>query len=265
MSNHLYEDLKSGKVIVAGPCVLEDYDKSLMLANFANEVCKKHGFTYVFKASFDKANRTSINSYRGTGIEKGIEIFKEIGKSFNTLTDIHTPDQASVIADYVDIIQIPAFLCRQTDMLISAAQTNKIVNIKKFQMLSGKDMVRPIEKVLSAGNDKIVLTERGTIVPYGNLFVDLRNIVDMLETGFPVMMDCTHSCQSLSPSQEKTSGRIDLAPIYAQAAAVCGVKTFFAEIYDDPSKAKSDSETSLSLEAFEDLVTKVNKVIGAIL
>jgi 2-dehydro-3-deoxyphosphooctonate aldolase (KDO 8-P synthase) len=150
-------------------------------------------------------------------------------------------------------------------MLISAAQTNKIVNIKKFQMLSGKDMVRPIEKVLSAGNDKIVLTERGTIVPYGNLFVDLRNIVDMLETGFPVMMDCTHSCQSLSPSQEKTSGRIDLAPRYAQAAAVCGVKTFFAEIYDDPSKAKSDSETSLSFETFEDLVTKVNKIIGAIL
>jgi len=262
--NSLYEKLKSDRVIIAGPCVLEDYEKALMIAKFASEVCKKYGFTYVFKASFDKANRTSINSYRGTGIEKGIEIFKELKKDFSVLTDIHTPDQADTIAEHVDIIQIPAFLCRQTDMLTAAAQTGKIVNIKKFQMLAGKDMIRPVEKVLSAGNDKIVLAERGTLVPYGNLLVDLRNIVDMIELGFPVMMDCTHACQSLSPSQEKTSGRIELAPIYAQSAAICGVKTFFAEIYDDPSKAKSDAETSLSFSKFEDLVSKVNKVMGVL-
>lgn len=260
----LYEKIKYDKVIVAGPCVLEDYEKSLMIAKFASEVCKKYGFTYVFKASFDKANRTSINSYRGTGIEKGIEIFKEMRKDFNVLTDIHTPDQADKISEYVDIIQIPAFLCRQTDLLTAAAQTGKIINIKKFQMLSGKDMIRPVEKVLSTGNDKIVLAERGTLIPYGNLFVDLRNIVDMIELGLPVMMDCTHSCQSLSPSQEKTSGRIELAPIYAQSAAICGVKTFFAEIYDDPSKAKSDAETSLSFSKFEELIFKISNVMSVL-
>ena len=257
----LYEKIKKDHVIIAGPCVLEDYEKSLMIANFANEVCKKYGFTYIFKASFDKANRTSVNSYRGVGIEKGIEIFKELSKKFNTLTDIHTPEQANKIAEYVDVIQIPAFLCRQTDMLLSAAQTGKIVNIKKFQMLAGKDMIRPIEKVLSVGNEKIVLTERGTLIPYGNLIVDLRNIIDMLSMGFPVTMDCTHACQSLSPNQEKTSGRIDLAPIYAQAAAVCGVKSFFAEIYDDPSKAKSDAETSLTFEKFDEMICKVKKIL----
>lgn len=261
MNNKLYEKFKSGKVIIAGPCVLEDYEKSLMLANFANEICNKYGFTYVFKASFDKANRTSINSYRGTGIEKGIEIFKELNKNFYTLTDFHTPDQAKLIADYVDVIQIPAFLCRQTDMLTAAASTGKIVNIKKFQMLSGKDMSMPIEKILSANNNKIVLTERGTIIPYGNLILDLRNVIDMIELGYPVMMDCTHTCQSLKPNQETTSGNVELAPIYAQAAAICGVKSFFAEIYENPIEAKSDSSTSLDFASFENLVKKVNNII----
>lgn len=259
--DNLFEKFATKKVIVAGPCVLEDYEKSLLLANFAKDICSKYGFEYVFKASFDKANRTSINSYRGTGIEKGIEIFKELRKNFYILTDIHTPEQANAIADYVDVIQIPAFLCRQTDMLVSAAQTGKIINIKKFQMLSGTDMTKPVEKVLSVGNNKIILTERGTIVPYGNVLVDLRNIIDMLKLGFPVMMDCTHACQSLTPNQETTSGRLELAPIYAQAAAICGVKNFFAEIYDNPIKAKSDATTSLDFKQFEDVVSKINKLI----
>jgi len=264
MDDSLYEKFKNDRIIIAGPCVLEDYDKALTFANFASSVCEKYGFTYVFKASFDKANRTSINSYRGTGIEKGIEIFKALSESFYTLTDFHTPEQADLIADHVDIIQIPAFLCRQTDMLVAAAKTGKIVNIKKFQMLAGKDMLRPIEKVLSANNDKITLTERGTLIPYGNLILDLKNIVDMLGFGFPVVMDCTHTCQTLHPNQEKTSGRIEMAPIYAQAAAICGVKSFFAEIYDDPRCAKSDAETSLTFEKFEDLTHKIDKTMKAV-
>lgn len=260
-NNDLYENFKNGRVIIAGPCVLEDYEKSFKFANFAKSVCEKFGFSYVFKASFDKANRTSISSFRGVGIENGIEIFKEIGKDFYTLTDFHTPDQAELIADFVDVVQVPAFLCRQTDMLIAAARTNKIVNIKKFQMLSGKDMSRPVEKIVSLNNQKIVLTERGTLIPYGNMILDLKNIVDMMSLGFPVVMDCTHTCQELHPNQEKTSGRIEMAPIYAQAAAACGVKNFFAEIYDEPRKAKSDADTSLDFEKFHDLVNKANKIL----
>jgi 2-dehydro-3-deoxyphosphooctonate aldolase (KDO 8-P synthase) len=262
MNKNLYQSFKDGKVIIAGPCVLEDYEKALSIAKFADDICKKFGFTYVFKASFDKANRTSGSSFRGVGIEKGIEIFKEISKSYHTLTDFHTPEQAEQLAEHVDILQVPAFLCRQTDMLIAAAQTNKIVNIKKFQMLSGSDMLRPLEKVLKQGNEKVILTERGTLIPYGNLILDLRNIVDMLQLGVPVVMDCTHTCQALQPQQEKTSGRIEMAPIYAQAAAVCGVKSFFAEIYPNPKEAKSDAETSLDFKSFEELIDKVNKILG---
>jgi len=256
----LYEKIKNGKFIISGPCVLEDYDKSLMIANFASQVCKKYGFTYIFKASFDKANRTSMTSYRGPGIDKGLEIFKALSKDFYTLTDIHVPSQAEKVAEYVDIIQIPAFLSRQTDLLIEAGNTQKIVNIKKFQMLSGKDMIRPIEKVLSTNNEKIVLTERGTLVPYGNLIVDLRNIVDMVEMGYPVIMDCTHACQSLTPGQKTTSGRKEMAHIYAKAAALCGASGIFAEIYKNPEKAPSDASTSLSFDQFEELVSGINKL-----
>lgn len=257
----LYDKIKSGKFIIAGPCVLEDYDKSLMMAKFANKVCEKYGFTYIFKASFDKANRTSVDSYRGVGIEKGREILKEINKDFYTLTDIHTPSQAEKIADSVDVIQIPAFLCRQTDLLVSAGETNKIVNIKKFQMLAGKDMIRPIEKVLSTSNNQIVLTERGTLIPYGNVMLDLRNLIDMKKLGYPVVMDCTHTCQSLSPGQNKTSGRKEMATIYSKSAVVCGVKGFFTEIYKNPKEALSDSSTSLDFSQFEELVIGTNKVL----
>ena len=259
--NKLYNDIKSGKFIIAGPCVLEDYDKSLMMAKFASKVCKKYGFTYIFKASFDKANRTSVDSYRGVGIEKGREILKEINKDFYTLTDIHTPSQAEKIADSVDVIQIPAFLCRQTDLLVAAGETNKIVNVKKFQMLAGKDMIRPVEKILSTSNNKIVLTERGTLIPYGNVILDLRNLIDMKSLGYPVVMDCTHTCQSLSPGQNKTSGRKEMASIYAKAAVICGVNGFFTEIYKNPEKALSDSSTSLNFREFEELVINVNKLL----
>ena len=233
-----------------------------MIAEFVDTVCKKYGFTFIFKASFDKANRTSVNSYRGVGLEKSKEIFKALSKKFYTTTDIHTPNQAKEIADYVDIIQIPSFLSRQTDLLTAAGETNKIVNVKKFQLLAGKDMIRPIEKILSTGNNKITSTERGTLIPYGNIIVDLRNLVDMVKLGYPVIMDCTHSCQVLNEGQTKTSGRKEMAELYAQIAGICGIKGFFAEIYDEPELAKSDSSTSLNFSEITSLVGKVSKVIG---
>tara|TARA_R110001583_G_scaffold194567_1_gene365769 strand:+ start:270 stop:1043 length:774 start_codon:yes stop_codon:yes gene_type:complete len=253
----LYNKIKENNFIISGPCVLEDYDTSLNIANFANTLCKKYGFTYIFKASFDKANRTSINSSRGMGLEKSKEIFKELSKQFYTTTDIHTPDQANEIADYVDIIQIPAFLSRQTDILTSAGETNKIINIKKFQLLSGKDMVRPVEKILSTNNNKIILTERGTLIPYGNMIVDLKNLVDMVNLGYPVVMDCTHACQELNPGQNQTSGRKEMASIYGQAALACGVKGFFAEIHKNPEKALSDKSTTLNFNEFNNLINKI--------
>ena len=257
MDNPLYEIMKQGQFIISGPCVLEDYDTSFEIAKFADKLCKYFGLTYIFKGSFDKANRTSITSYRGPGLEKGMEILKELGKDFYTTTDIHTPDQAEKIAKYVDMIQIPSFLSRQTDMLVAAGKTNKIVNVKKFQFFSGKDMIRPIEKILSTYNDKIVLTERGTLIPYGNLIVDLRNLVDMVSFGYPVVMDCTHACQSLNKGQLNTSGRKEMAPIYAQAAKVCGVNGYFTEIYKKPEEALCDASTSLSFKEFEDLIDKI--------
>tara|TARA_R100000008_G_C3548043_1_gene148686 strand:- start:90 stop:887 length:798 start_codon:yes stop_codon:yes gene_type:complete len=259
--DNLYDIIKSEKFVIAGPCVLEDYDKSLMIAEFANEVCKKYGFTYIFKASFDKANRTSVNSYRGTGLEKGMEIFKALSSEFYTITDIHIPKQAEKVADYVDIIQIPAFLSRQTDLLIAAGETNKIVNVKKFQLMAGKDMIRPVEKILSTSNDKIVLTERGTIIPYGNVVLDLRNLIDMREIGYPVVMDCTHTCQTLNPGQSSTGGKKEMADIYSRAASICGVKGFFTEIYKNPDKALSDASTSLSFQSFETLIKKTSKIL----
>lgn len=255
--NKLYNNIKTGKFIISGPCVLEDYDTSLEIATFVENLCKKYGFTYIFKASFDKANRTSVSSFRGTGLEKSKEIFKALSDKFYTTTDIHTPSQAEEIADFVDIIQIPSFLSRQTDLLTAAGETDKIVNIKKFQMLAGKDMIRPVEKVLSTGNNKILLTERGTLIPYGNIIVDLRNLVDMLELGYPVVMDCTHSCQSLSAGQSTTSGRKNMASVYAQAAKACGVKGYFAEVYKVPEEALCDASTSLSFQELELLINKI--------
>lgn len=257
-SKNLYEIIKSNKFVISGPCVMESYEKCSEIAEFAKNICEKHGLTYIFKASFDKANRTSISSFRGPGIEKGVDIFKKLKKDgYYTTTDVHIPSHSNYLKDVIDIIQIPAFLSRQTDLILSAAKTNKIVNIKKFQLLSGKDMIRQVEKAKSVGNNKIILTERGTSIPYGNLVVDLRNIVDMVGLNYPVVMDCTHACQFLTPGQEKTSGRKDMAAIYAQAANICGANGFFAEIYPDPIKAPSDSTTSLSFDQFEELIYKI--------
>jgi len=213
---------------------MEDYDTCFKLATFAESVCKKHDLTYIFKA---------------------------LSKNFHVTTDIHTPDQANEIAEFVDIIQIPSFLSRQTDLLVEAGHTNKIINVKKFQLLSGQDMVRPIEKILSTKNDKIMLTERGTMVPYGNVIVDLRNLIDMVNLGYPVVMDCTHSCQSLDVGQTCTNGRKEMASIYAQAATICGVSGHFAEIYEQPERALCDSTTSLSFNEFETLISDISNLL----
>ena len=261
-SSKMYKDITRDKFLISGPCVLESYEKAFELAKYASKIANSYGFKYVFKASFDKANRTSVDSFRGVGLDEGIEIFKELGKDFHITTDVHETYQVEKLADVVDILQIPAFLCRQTDLLLSAGETNKIVSVKKFQLLSGQDMIRPIEKIQSTGNNNIILIERGTIIPYGNVVLDIRNLIDMKKLGVPVVMDCTHTCQSLTTGQSKTSGRKEMAELYAQTAAVCGVKGFFAEIYDEPDKAKSDSSTSLDFKQIKSLVDKTSKTIA---
>jgi 2-dehydro-3-deoxyphosphooctonate aldolase (KDO 8-P synthase) len=262
LADNLYKKIRGDKFIISGPCVLESYEKALKLAKFAQRLVEGFGFTYIFKASFDKANRTSVDSFRGVGLDEGVEIFKELSKDFLITTDVHETHQVDKIAEVVDIIQIPAFLCRQTDLLLSAGETQKVVSVKKFQLLSGQDMIRPLEKIQSTGNDKVILIERGTLVPYGNVILDVRNLIDMKKLGVPVVMDCTHTCQSLNSGQTKTSGRKEMAELYAQVAGICGIKGFFAEIYDEPELAKSDSSTSLNFSEITSLVEKVSKVIN---
>ena len=249
--------------IIAGLNVLEDDQQTVEVAEKLKKIIESQGNPFIFKASFDKANRSSVDSYRGPGLEKGLEIFKELKKSgYQLITDIHEISQVEKISEVIDIIQIPAFLCRQTDLLLSAGETQKVVSVKKFQLLSGQDMIRPLEKIQSTGNDKVILIERGTLVPYGNVILDVRNLIDMKKLGVPVVMDCTHTCQSLNAGQTKTSGRKEMAELYAQVAGICGIKGFFAEIYDEPELAKSDSSTSLNFSEITSLVGKVSKVIG---
>ena len=265
MNNKLYEKFKSGKVIIAGPCVLEDYEKSLMLANFANEICNKYGFTYVFKASFDKANRTSINSYRGTGIEKGIEIFKELNKNFYTLTDFHTPDQAKLIADYVDVIQIPAFLCRQTDLLLAAGATGCAINVKKGQFLAPHDMKNVAAKIASTGNERIMLCERGYTHGYNNLVVDMRSLPIMASTGYPVVFDATHSVQQPGGLGSVSGGDRTMVPYLARAAVATGcVSAVFMECHEDPDNAPSDGPNMITLSNLKNVLESLIKIDGIV-
>jgi 2-dehydro-3-deoxyphosphooctonate aldolase (KDO 8-P synthase) len=210
----------------------------------------------VFKSSFDKANRTSINAYRGPGIEKGLEMLNNVKEKFNlpVTTDIHEPFQAKIAAEVVDILQIPAFLCRQTDLLVAAAQTGKIVNVKKAQFLSGQDMFYPAQKVKEAGNEQVILTERGNSFGYNNLVVDFRNIYDMKEFGYPVCMDCTHSVQRPGGAGGKTGGDRKFVPNMARAAKAFGADGFFIETHPDPDNALSDGPNMLYLKDLEELI-----------
>lgn len=255
----LYEELKSNLFILAGPCVIESKDICIEIAEKCMEAASKYNMKYVFKASFDKANRTSNNSFRGMGLEKGLEVLSEIKNKYNipVVTDIHESYQAEAVGQVCDIIQIPAFLCRQTDLLIAAAKTGKIVNIKKAQFLSGVDMKYPLEKVYAAGNKQVMLTERGSMFGYGNLVVDFRNLVDMQQFNVPVIMDLTHSTQKPGALDGKSGGNPEYTPYFAAASSACGIKGFFAETHPEPEKALSDGSNMIKLNEFPSLLEKI--------
>lgn len=247
------------QVFIAGPCVIESAECLDIVAQELVRINKKYGIDIIFKASFDKANRTSISSYRGPGLEKGLQMLADVKKKYGLrlLTDIHESHQAAPAAEVVDVLQIPAFLCRQTDLLVAAAKTGKKVNIKKAQFLSGLDMQFPVEKVRESGNDNIWLTERGNIYGYNNLVVDFRNIPDMKQFTPTVIMDCTHSVQRPGAAGGKTGGNREFVPSMALAAKAFGANGFFFETHPDPEKALSDGPNMLYLNELEELIGKL--------
>ncbi|MCI6209448.1 MAG: 3-deoxy-8-phosphooctulonate synthase [Prevotella sp.] len=248
-------------VFIAGPCVIESSELLNNVAATIKDINERYGVDIIFKASFDKANRTSIKSFRGPGIEKGLQMLADIKSTFGLkiLTDIHESWQAEAVGEVVDVIQIPAFLCRQTDLLVAAAKTGCVVNIKKAQFLSGKDMVFPVEKAREAGAKDVWLTERGNIYGYNNLVVDFRNISDMLEITPTVIMDCTHSVQRPGAGGGKTSGDRKFVPSMALAAKAFGATGYFFEVHPDPDHALSDGPNMLYLDKLEGLIKEILK------
>ena len=245
---------------IAGPCVIESMDVLETVATELVRLQTKYDIEIYFKSSFDKANRTSISSFRGPGLEKGLQMLADIKSKYGLglLTDIHESYQAREAGQVVDVLQIPAFLCRQTDLLVAAAKTGRTVNIKKAQFLSGQDMKYPVEKVRESGNNDIWLTERGNMFGYNNLIVDFRNIPDMLSLCDTVVMDCTHSVQRPGAAGGKTGGNREFVPSMALAAKAFGANGFFFEVHPDPDHALSDGPNMLRLE-------DLDKVIGELI
>jgi 2-dehydro-3-deoxyphosphooctonate aldolase (KDO 8-P synthase) len=245
--------------IIAGPCVIESAELLDTVACKLVEINKKHGTDIIFKASFDKANRTSIRSFRGPGLERGLQMLADIKSKYGLriLTDIHESYQAEAAGKVCDVLQIPAFLCRQTDLLVAAAKTGSIVNIKKAQFLSGKDMKYPVEKASEAGAKEVWLTARGNMMGYNNLVVDFRNIPDMLEIVPTVIMDCTHSVQRPGGSDGKTGGDRRFVPQMALAAKAFGATGFFFEVHPTPDEGLSDAANMLKLDKLESLVQQL--------
>ncbi|MBQ0102594.1 MAG: 3-deoxy-8-phosphooctulonate synthase [Prevotellaceae bacterium] len=243
-------------VIIAGPCVIESMDVLDEVAKELVRINRALGIDIIFKASFDKANRTSISSFRGPGLEKGLQMLADIKQKYGLriLTDIHESYQANPASQVADVLQIPAFLCRQTDLLVAAAKTGKTVNIKKAQFLSGDDMQFPVQKVIESGNTDVWLTERGNIYGYNNLAVDFRNIADMKKYAKTVIMDCTHSVQRPGAAGGKTGGNREFVPAMALAAKAFGANGYFFETHPDPEKALSDGPNMLYLKDFESAI-----------
>jgi 2-dehydro-3-deoxyphosphooctonate aldolase (KDO 8-P synthase) len=243
-------------IIIAGPCVIESQECLNEVAKELVRLNKKYDLDIIFKSSFDKANRTSIKSFRGPGLEKGLTMLNDVREKYGLklLTDIHESCQAAPVGEVVDVLQIPAFLCRQTDLLVAAAKTGKVVNIKKAQFLSGMDMEYPVQKVRESGNDKVWLTERGNMCGYNNLAVDFRNIADMKNFTEIVIMDCTHSVQRPGAAGGKTGGNREFVPAMALAAKAFGATGYFFEIHPNPDKAMSDGPNMVALKDFESIV-----------
>lgn len=250
---------ESNFFLIAGPCVVESEDIIMEIADKVSRICANLGIPYIFKASYRKANRTSAGSFTGIGDETALALVKKVGEKYKlpTTSDIHAHDEAAVAARYIDILQIPAFLCRQTDLLIAAAETGKIVNVKKGQFLSGPSMKFAVEKIRNAGNEHIILTERGNSFGYQDLVVDFRNIPWMKDHGTPVVMDCTHSLQQPNQASGVTGGNPELIGTIAKAAIATGANGLFIETHPVPSQAKSDGANMLRLDLLEGLLKQL--------
>ena len=250
--------------VIAGPCVIESRESALKHASLLKEAADRVGVPYIFKSSYDKANRSSVDSYRGPGLDKGLEILAEVKKktSVPILTDVHEREQVASVRDVADVLQIPAFLCRQTDFVVAVAQSGKVVNVKKGQFLAPWDIGNIVDKILSANNDQILLTERGVSFGYNNLVSDMRSLVVMRELGYPVVFDATHSLQ-LPGGLGKASGgeRKYIGPL-ARAGVAVGVDALFMEVHENPDQALSDGPNSLPLREFEGVLRIVKEIDG---
>ncbi len=248
-------------VLIAGPCVVESSDVVFATATKIKEITDKLGMPYIFKSSFKKANRTSVGSFTGPGDEKALKILSSVKSTLglSVLTDIHSPEDAEMVGNAADILQIPAFLCRQTDLLLAAGRTGKVVNIKKGQFLAPEDMEHAAAKVASTGNKRILLTERGTTFGYHNLVVDMRSLVIMRKTGYPVVMDATHSVQLPSKGNE-SGGQPEFIKPLARAAVAVGIDALFLEVHPDPKNAKSDAASQFPLDQLEEFLTGIKRL-----
>ncbi len=259
---------KSGNFfLIAGPCVIESESMAMEIAKKILNISNKLEIPFIFKGSYRKANRSRLDSFTGIGDINALEILKKLGKRFNipTVTDIHTPEEANIAADYVDVLQIPAFLCRQTDLLVAAAKTGKVVNIKKGQFLSAESMIHAVNKVKESGNKSVMLTDRGTMFGYQDIVVDYRGIPTMQSFGVPVILDITHSLQTPNQNSGVTGGKPDMIETIAKAGIAAGADGIFLETHTDPKNAKSDGENMISLDKLEDLLIKLVKINNSLI
>ena len=253
-------------LLIARPCVIESEENVMLIAETVKGIAERLNLDYYFKASFDKANRTSISSFRGPGIDEGLRILKKVKDTYGLkiCTDIHEPYQAEKVAEVADILQIPAFLCRQTDLLVAAAKTSKLINVKKAQFLAPWDMKNVVSKIEEAGNKNIMLCERGTTFGYNTLVVDMTGIAEMKKFGYPVVMDATHSVQKPGGKGSSTGGNRDNVEPLAKAAIAAGADALFFEVHPDPDNAKSDGPNMVKLSEFEEMLKRIIKVYDAV-
>lgn len=263
------ENLIIGKeklTFICGPCVIENEDHTLYTAEMLKKIFSNFDFNFIFKASFDKANRSAIDSFRGPGLEKGLEILQKVKEKFDlsVTSDIHLPSQANIVKDVLNIIQIPAFLCRQTDLLIAAAKTKKPINVKKGQFMSPFEMKNVIDKILSCNNQNIILTERGTSFGYNNLVTDFRSLLIMKSFGYPICFDASHSTQLPGGNKTTSAGESKFIPYLAKASVIMNTDVIFIECHPNPKKALSDKSTVMALDDLENLLRDIERIKNAL-
>jgi 2-dehydro-3-deoxyphosphooctonate aldolase (KDO 8-P synthase) len=264
--NNLQHNNSGNFFLMAGPCAIESEEMAMEIAERIFHICNKLEIPFIFKGSYRKANRSRLDSFTGIGDMEALSILKKVGEKLNipTVTDIHSAEEAAIAAKFVDVLQIPAFLCRQTDLLVAAAKTRKVINIKKGQFLSPESMIHAVTKVKESGNNTIMLTDRGTMFGYQDMVVDFRGIPTMKKFGVPVIMDITHSLQQPNQSSGVTGGNPEMIETIAKAAVATGVDGLFLETHPNPSQAKSDGANMLDLSKLEELLTKLVKIRKAI-